>query len=51
MAYMYRSNDKEAVKAFVYEDLKVLGIKTPKLDKIAKATATPSAGHLLVSQV
>ena len=36
MAYFYKTADKDAVKAFIYEDLKVLGVKIPKLDKIAK---------------
>lgn len=37
MAYFYNSLDKDAVKAFIYEDLKILGIRIPKLEKIAKA--------------
>ena len=40
MAYFYNSIDKEAVRAFIYEDLKILGIKIPKLEKIAKAGRT-----------
>ncbi|XP_067938810.1 serine-rich adhesin for platelets-like [Watersipora subatra] len=39
MAYFYQSVDREATKAFIYDDLKVLGIKIPKLDKISKVSA------------
>lgn len=36
MTSFYQSLDKEAVKALVYEDLKSIGIKIPKLEKIEK---------------
>lgn len=37
MAFFHTSVDKEAVKAFILEDLKNLGLKVPKLEKIDKA--------------
>lgn len=48
MAYFYKFVDKEAVQAFIYEDFKVLGIKIPKLEKLAKSDANTSQAQLQV---
>jgi len=45
MTYLYRTENKDCVRGFALENLKQLGLKVPKLDKIKKA------GRNSISQV
>jgi len=42
MSYFYKSIDKQAVKGFICEDLRVFGIKVPKLEKLEKKSVAES---------